>query len=326
MKWTNLMKWMTLMLAIMVMSTLAQGITIAHAQTDEVTTEEVTKDSITTEEAEPGTTEQKSEFWENVLGFLLILVYVAVLVYMIMEIRKTHYTPVSVEAFKQMRNEQNLPVEASDEENQKAMTLLDEIFDSWKIVRGEGEEEYRSPRRKKHIERSKKILEGVKDIMPTDKEVVDRMNEVGDVVADNASRKYAGSNKLLLVAVGLIVLFMLIGVGRNWFQSFMNLSFIWGGMILYYVSSYAPKFLIDKRVETFGNSNISSGLVSLFAGFFLAAPTYTVETRWSDGRRTRDTEFNILGLFLMIIGLVFIGVFISVFGILNFVRNFVLYV
>jgi hypothetical protein len=256
-----------------------------------------------------------------ILGFIVMAV-----IYMVIELRRKFYIPVTVADMKNKRTECGVSSESSDSENDQALDLLETIFDGWKVVTGpEDAEELRAPRKRVHIDKSVKILNEVKQIMPTNEDVVNRMNELGEVININAKRHFAGSYKLLLVAGAVLVFFYFTMGGEGFFKRILQLWWIWGSMLFYYFASYAPQFLIEKRQQWFGNSNISSGLVSFFAAFFLAAPTITTVTTWSDGSKTKETDGNWFGLIIMVIGLLIIGIGIIFFGILNFLRNYVIY-
>lgn len=100
-------------------------------------------------------------------------------------------------------------------------------------------------------------------------------------------------------------------------------------MIFYIMASYAPQFLIEKRMEWFGGKKFSSGLIKTVLAIVAATPVaYTVVTKWSDGSTTKSEEgtdefFMVVALALL--ALIIIGVCILFFGIINFIRNYLLY-
>jgi hypothetical protein len=132
----------------------------------------------------------------------------------------------------------------------------------------------------------------------------------------------------MLVAAGLAVFvaFTTKGSDESWLIALLNVYYIWFGIVFYFFASRAPLFLIDKRNRRIGNMNISSGLVGFFVGLFFGAPTYDVLKRRRNGTTTRSTSVNLVGLLFMLVGLMIIGSAILFFGILNYIRNFIIYV
>ena len=100
-------------------------------------------------------------------------------------------------------------------------------------------------------------------------------------------------------------------------------------MIFYVMASFAPQFLIEKRMEWFGGKKFSSGLIKTVLAIVAATPaTYAVVTHWSDGTKTKSEEANtgfLLIAALAFIALIIIGTCIIFFGIINFIRNYLLF-
>jgi hypothetical protein len=226
------------------------------------------------------------------------------------------------------RQAESRPQEATVEENELAMNYLEDIFDHWVDISDPGEEELKAPTRKVHILKSLAELQKVKDLAPTDEYVIERMNELGNVVNQNSKRSFAGSK--LLIAVSLIFTVIMYMMAKNdnntVLGEILSLWWLWGSVIFYIVASYAPQFLIDKRLRKLGDSNFSSGLVGFFAGMFFAAPTFNYLTKYSDGSTSRSSEFNLIGLLFMLVGLAMLAMFIIFFGLHNYVRNYIFFI
>jgi ABC-type multidrug transport system fused ATPase/permease subunit len=268
---------------------------------------------------------QHEAFWPLVIIIVIILSIIHMAVSFI---TKKEYKPTSAQEMKSMRKAANKAQESTEEENELAMNYLEDIFDHWTTVDASDGEPLKAPTRKAHLNKSMKDLQKVKDMMPTDPEVIDRLNEMGDVVNLNAKRRFAGSKLLvgLALLVTVVMYFTTKTENESVFNAIMDLWWLWASIIFYIVASFAPQFLIDKRLRNLGDSNFSSGLVGFFAGVFFAAPTFTTVTRYSDGTSSSDTGFNFIGLLLMIFGFLILAFGIVFFGLLNYLRNFVIYV
>lgn len=264
---------------------------------------------------------------EEIWALLILALTALAIVHMVLTFKIKRFEPVTVDEMISKRKNENKSNVSSEEEDELAMNYLNDLFDHWTTVSDAGEEELKAPTKRKHIDRALIELDKVKDIASTDPDVIDRMNELGGVVNVNSKRSFSGSKALIVVSLVLtiIMIYFLKSDHNSYFGVIMKTWWLWGSLIFYIVASYAPQFLIDKRLRTLGSSNFSSGLVGFFAGMFFAAPTFSTLTRYTDGTSSRSTDFNFFGLLIMLIGLMLIGMFIIVFGLLNYIRNFVLY-
>mgnify|MGYP001070310412 CR=1 FL=1 len=259
-------------------------------------------------------------FWPIV--FIIVILFS--IVHMIITFRGKNYKSVTVEELKANRRAEGKEEESAEEEDELAMNYLEDIFDHWTTVDASDGEPLKAPTRKVHLNQSMKDLQKVKDMMPTDPDVVNRLNEMGDVVNLNAKRRFAGS-KLLVGLALLVTVFMYFttkGENEAFFSAIMGVCWLWASMIFYIVDSFAPQFLIDKRLRNLGDSNFSSGLVGFFAGVFFAAPTFITVTRYTGGTSRSETWFNFLGLMIMIFGFLILAFGIVFFGLLNYLGNF----
>lgn len=280
--------------------------------------------------ADSTSTGEGSSFFDPAIFWPIIFIAVIALsiVHMIIAFSGIGYKPVTIQELKAKRRAAGKDEESSEEENELAMNYLEDIFDHWTTVDASDGEPLKAPTRKAHLNKTMKDLQKVKDMMPTHPDVVDRLNELGNVVNLNAKRRFAGSKLLvgLALLVTVVMYFTLKTESKSVFNTIMDLWWLWASIIFYIVASFAPQFLIDKRLRNLGDSNFSSGLVGFFAGVFFAAPTFTTVTRYTDGTSRTDTGFNFIGLMLMIFGFLILAFGIVFFGLLNYLRNFVIYV
>ena len=262
------------------------------------------------------------------IDLLIIASLLGAVIHMIYKMRQSYFKPITVDEMKLRRLKDNEPEDSDESENQLAWQYLDQVFDQWEVVTEPGEEELRAPTTHRDLNDAKDILDQAIEVGPTDPDIVHRINELGEVLNSNASRKFAGSKALMLVAAGLAVFvaFTTKGSDESWLIALLNVYYIWFGILFYFFASRAPLFLIDKRNRRIGNMNISSGLVGFFVGLFFGAPTYDTITKYRNGSSSRSTSLNLIGLILMIVGLMILGSAILFFGILNYLRNFILYI
>lgn len=333
-----MMKKLTVLLVTFIMSVFLLSYAgmnqIQASVQEENATEEIVAD--TSETGEATAEEEKKggglDASEIVLILALILALVSVY-FIIMELRKNYYTSVTLDEMKEKRKDEGLKPEMTEEEINQASEKLEEAFSLWGNVETgvdpeSGEEiEYRNPSGKKQVNKSVALLEEVKAMYPTDQAVVDRMNELGEVVKYNMKRKFAGSKWVFIVIVlGQLLIMTMMG----WtFGNFLKTWLIWGGGIYYYFASLAPRYLIEKRLKNFGKFKITSGILAGIFGALMSTPvTQDVVTHWDDGSKSRSTELN-AGFFIMIIiavlAIMAIAFFNIVLGVIAFFRNFVLY-
>jgi hypothetical protein len=292
-------------------------------------------DSLASTQEVSATTPPEAEgkpFWqslkETLIALFFLTFFVGASIYMYQELRRVYYVPITLAQVLEKRKSLNMTDDSTDEEDANTNHFLESVFNDWSVISAAGEEELRAPRKRVHVQNACRKLEEAKNHLSTDPVLIERINELGEVLNHNAKRRYTGSNKLLIVA-GLITAFFILIMGNETFgdyvRNFLNMWFIWGAAIFYFFASYAPQFLIEKREKRFGNANITSGVIGFFTAMFFSAPAYDTITHWSDGSKTKETNINWITLIIMIFALIIIGTMIFVFGMLNFIRNYVLY-
>lgn len=274
------------------------------------------------------TTAQKA--FDAVIGIAILGIFLGGLAYMFIILRKKYYTEITVEQINDLRLTQGYSPKATDDENGKASGLLENALSQWSSFKADDGETYFTPRKMAQVKRSVNLINEAKACFPTDSVVINRMNELGGIVNERTKRTFAGSWSLIVVSFLVMVLFYFIGTKQgNFFYKILHLWWLWGSIIFYIMASYAPQFLIEKRMEWFGGNKFSSGLIKTVLAIVAATPvSYTVVTKWSDGTRTKSEEGTGAFLFVVILAamaLVIIGVCIIFFGIINFIRNYLLF-
>lgn len=307
-------------------NSIASTISVAQDTQQTDVKQEVTK--TTTPTGVEKSTAQK--VLDTIMGIVILGAFLGGLAYMIIILRKKYYIEVSAEQIKDQRLTQGLSPAASDNENSKAAELLETALAQWSSFKAEDGETYFIPRKMAQVKRSVNHINEAKSYLPTDNVVINRMNELGGIVNERTKRSFAGSWSLLAVSLLVMVFFYFIGSGNGgFFHKILKLWWLWGSMIFYILASYAPQFLIEKRMEWFGGKKFSSGLIKTVLAIVVATPvSYTVVKKWSDGTTTKSEEGT--GGFIFIVALaafalLVIGICIIFFGIINFIRNYLLF-
>lgn len=218
------------------------------------------------------------------------------------------------------RTEENKPSEMTEEEYNQCVNLLEDAFAVWTIQsQTENGEEIRKPTKMKQIKASSLLIDQAIALRPTDQEVIDRINELTDVINSNEKRYFDGSKALvwLGVIVGILLGFVM-GPGVS------ILTLISTGC--YILASRTPAFLVEKRANR-GGGNIHNGMIAGIFGMIAGAQTVRTITTYSDGHKEYEDDNSqhwiawILGLCL----LVAIALFMALWAIINYLRNYVFY-
>lgn len=231
----------------------------------------------------------------------------------------------SLENFRAIRKEKGLPSESTQDENRKCNDLLDDAYESWTDVEGSGSREIHNPKYMREIVRTGRMLREIAEIAPTDVDIINTLNEYKEVVSRNEARSFDGSWKLIWVGVGVAVVIALIM--QSDYGNFFGALFSVGLIFLiptgaYYLSSYTPQFLIDKRANR-GGGNVSSGIVAL--AFGIMGSGVTVRTHYTDGTSEDDHSSHFIMAALGIFVLLIVAFTISIWSIVNYLRNYVLF-
>ena len=227
----------------------------------------------------------------------------------------------SLENFRAIRKEKGLPSESTRDENRKCTDLLEDVYESWSDEEGS----LRKPKYMREIVRTGRMLREIAEIAPTDVGIINKLNEYKEVVSTNEARSFDGSWKLIWVGVGVAVVIALIM--QSDYGNFFGALFSVGLIFLiptgaYYLSSYTPQFLINKRANR-GGGNVSSGIVAM--AFGIMGGGVTVRTHYTDGTSEDDHSSHFIMAALGILVLLIVAFTISIWSIVNYLRNYVLF-
>lgn len=262
---------------------------------------------------------------KNIINYifsgLVLIAYIAMIIHMIyIKYKGVRYKKAfTVEEMKAERIAQNKPEEMSQEEFNEALTLLTGVFDTWTVVGQNDEgEELRKPTKMKQVKASSMLLDQAIALQPTDKDMIDNINELADVINSNEERYFDGSKPLAWLGgiVGIIFFFIS--------PQFGIITLISTGA--YILSSRTPVFLIEKRQKR-GGGNIHNGIIAGVFGMIAGAQTVRTVYKYSDGHKEYEDDNSqhwiawILGLAI----LVCIAATMALWAMINYLRNYVLY-
>lgn len=261
------------------------------------------------------------DFLAILVPLLIIIAMFGSLIHMIYKlIRSKRFTSAyTVEQIKEMRRAAGKTPEATEKENQEAFDILDRCFDTWKPYTDENGEEQRVAVKKKMVDDTEKCIYQCLEIMPTNPDLIDALNDVCDLVNQNWSRAFSG-NKLL---IGLTVILAVLMVYTGGWQA---VPFFVLSLAIYILSCYKPIFMHNK--DAFRSSGkLSAGCLAAVFGFIASAQTVRTVTKWSDGTETVDDDHSQHWIFLIIglIVLAIIAFLLAVWGFFNYLRNYILY-
>lgn len=274
------------------------------------------------------TTKIKSENDNIVWQIIFLALTLFGVIKMAFEIGKKPYTELTIDEIRAKRKFKELPEESTDEESEAAWNLMSTSTQSWQTYTDENGDEFIRPYKKKHLKETAAILESVQAMLPTDPLVLERLNEVGYFTNSMAKRKFSGSIPLILVACASLILLTLI-IGGPFFPALFSSWWLIASIVFYIFASRAPQYLINKRLDYYSGRNITSSFIAGFLSIFTSTPsTETVEYTYTSGRKETVEELNWGKVFIFVIMatvFLFMGMAIHVFGLLNFLRNYVFY-
>ncbi len=269
---------------------------------------------------------------EIILGILLLLAIPFMFFHMLyvlfwprvfeMIYKKKHPSVIwktTVDEQKALRREEGLPETMPDSERDMYVDKLNQVFDTWTPVPGETDQWIITT--KKQMDESRAAIREALDAHVTDPDVVARINELVDCVESSSKRLFDGSKVMVWITI--------IFAGIMWYASgFQSSLFFFLSLGLYYMASLKPVFMIDHR--TFKGSSGRGALNWLLGGVFgmiLGAQTVRTVTKWSDGTTTTDDDHtqHLVAWVIAIIVMVILVIFLFVWSLVNWLRNYVIY-
>lgn len=274
----------------------------------------------------------RNDFIERMLILALILFYVFSAIFMIIIFfREKKYKDVTEQEFAGFVADSKTAPDCSAT-NELAKKYLDDAFSMWTPRKQTAEDEYRSPTKRKQFKATFEALKKARGLKPSEKHIIERMNELGAVYNNLSKRKFYG-NKVLIGAALILPIVFLIIEWNNMIQTNINGLIV---MLLptfaYVLANFAPTYVVANRT---GKVNrLFGGIFAavLGAGSTVLATEYYNEITWSNGSKTveYDTSSNFLslvfGIIILIAALILSMFLVGLSAIISFFRNYVFYV
>lgn len=255
---------------------------------------------------------------QMVLGGSLFLFIIGHMGYVLFK-GKRYKEVFTVEKMAALRAESGIPQKMTDDETDNAWKLMEDAFTCWTVVDRTDEDEFRKPTKMKQIRKSSRLLYQVIAMLPTDDDIIERLNSLTEVINSGEERHFDGSKKLIWLGVIVgVLMYWMMGVG-------MMISTL-AATGLYMLASRTPQFLIDKR-SLRGGGNLHNGI---FAGVFaMLAGAQTVRTvyKFSNGEKaySDDHSQHWIALAFALIILFLLAMMMVFWMLLNYLRNYVLF-
>lgn len=265
------------------------------------------------------------------VGVIVILAILFILGHMIyVRYIKKPYNTFDVSYFKEVRAMKSgaLPTYSESEANalggeiDEAISLfsIEDSYDSGETFMCIG----KNKDMKKALATYKKAV----SYAPTDEAVVDKLNHLADLINENNVRHhFHGSKALIWVSgiIGLLIGIMMIcseevgaGIGA--------ILFFGVSVFLYIIACQGPAWLMAKKLRK-GSGHASNSMIAGVFGMIAGAKTVRTTTKWSDGSTTVEDDHSQhwIALVLGIMIFVTMAVFLFVFTLWNYLRNYVFY-
>lgn len=261
------------------------------------------------------------EFFAILIPLLIVIALFGSLIHMIYILTRRKHFPqaYSVVEIKKMRVAAGKPAEASYAENREVYNILGMCFDTWKPYIDDNGKEQKVAVNRKMVDATEACINRCLEIMPTDRALVDSLNEVCELVNANWARSFSGNKMLIGITVVLAVIMAITG-------GLQAVPFFVLSLAIYILSCYKPIFMHNKDAfKTRGT--LSAGCLAAVFGFIASAQTVRTVTKWSDGTRTVEDDHSQHWIFL-IIGLAILAMiafFLALWGFFNYLRNYILY-
>lgn len=258
---------------------------------------------------------------DTLIGLFISLLYLAIIGHMVYElfIRKSVYKKdgYSLEEMKAARSASGKG-ELSVGEIETLNQLMESAVADWTSAT----DNKLYPTKISHIRNAEKAIARMAELLPTDQAYVDRMNEIVESLNISNKRVFNGSIKLIVLTV--IVAALLSWMAKSWAM----IPFFLISLAIYWGASMTPTWMLQKKA-LFGKKNrdVSGGVIAGILAFVGSAQTVRTITTYTDGSRDVSDDHSQHWVFLMIgiILLVFLAMFMAVWAIFNYVRNYLLY-
>ena len=282
-----------------------------------------------TTEAVETTTSNSGSLGETILSIIVAVLILgatlAMLGHMIYEnfIRKPHSDKHTVDEFVQARREAGLTEQSTNEEINHINSRFDEVVAMWGSIPGNDGDPIPFPLKKSHIKFGEEVLQEAINLMPTDSDTLDRLNDLAAILNTALERTFNGSKTMIITSI-IVAVVLGFATGTPHFPILVGL-----GLVVYWFASRTPDYVLIRK-ELKGNGGKQSFLTRIIGGLFAgvaAAKTYKTITTYSDGSQTTDTDNSEtwISLAFTLIVIVMLAAFIWIFAAINYLRNYILH-
>jgi hypothetical protein len=207
---------------------------------------------------------------------------------------------------------------SEDERNSISARILEEIEGKLTPMQDEGEAKITITKGSQARFTRRGIDYITKNLVPTDPQIIERVNEIVALYNDRTKRVFTGSKWIIGCSVGLGLFFLyMMGI-----KTFIFIHAL--GIVFYILSSRTPIYLLEKRMNLFGRFG-GTFVASIFTGLFVGAGTKYYKV-YSDGHRERDYDSELTSgfavLMIMLVIAMILGFLAAALGVVNFLMNY----
>lgn len=259
---------------------------------------------------------EKSKMIENIIGIILFTSILGHMIY-IKYVRTPRFKVVfTPQHFIDKRIAGNMEQQMSDQEGARCTQLFDEIEATWDKYEEEGEE-FHTPTSYKQLKVATKAIEEIIAMSPTNEDIIEQINGYANVVNLKEKRSFLGSKMLMILASA----FAIVPVFFDSWVQFFPLMF---GVVLYYLACQKPVFLAEKKA---GKVGVDRSFMWGVWDMAFSGKTYIITWRNSKGdeRKERDSTEWWLTFFFGMILIVMFSMMISLWAVVAYIRNYIIY-
>lgn len=270
------------------------------------------------------------EVIEGILALLLVLAFIAMVIHMIIILKREKdgkLSAISAQQSMAKRKAAGLPEQMPNDEAARIADNLDSVYQSWPIDKENPDDHY--PRSKQDIQRGMDAVQQAIDAMPTDPGLIEKINAWVDVMNEYNKRIFTGNKAFIVlnsIALAICLYISISEGGWSGWNMTIVLAFVFAGYIL---SAYEPTFIaLKKEMRSGGRGKGFLGIIlGGLASGIATAKTYKTITTYEDGHKETsiDNSETWISLAIALIVSVILVIFTFVFAMYNYLRNYVLY-
>jgi hypothetical protein len=260
------------------------------------------------------------------VGVVALAASLAILAHMIYDnfIRKSYNERRTVADFVNLRRAAKLADSSTEEEIAYVNSRLDEMVAAWGAVTDSEGKPAPYPLKKAGVKLATLVMAEAEAAMPTDEATVERLNGYAAVLNNALERRFNGSKALIITTIIVAIILAIITKSATSVIPFAV------GLVIYWLASRTSTFVLVRQELKNGGAKrsfLSRVIGGLFAGV-AAAKTYKTVTTYSDGSQTTDIDDTEtwMSLAFTLIVIVVLAMFIWLFSIINYLRNYVFYI